>query len=921
MNYAQNRDAAPSRGAISRRTLLTAAGVAGGLAFTGRGGLAAAATAAPTPVPNPASYVNPMIGTGIGGRNVGAVDMFPGPDAPFGMIQWGPDTSPAGVNQPVGYAYSDSVIEGFSLTRLSGVGSYIFRDIEFLPTTKPVTRSPGTSWSSYTSGFSHRTESAKAGYYGVHLSNGIHAELTAATRGALGRFSYPAGSTATMLINATSSMGYNGSSLQITGPRTVVGWTTGGHFLGHSQTKLYTVYFAVEFDHPFVSYGTWRGATVSRGAKSVSGRGVGGWVDFNIAHSPVVHAKVAISYVSVDGALKNLAATSSDFATVQKQTYALWNEMLLKIKVTGGTSSELTTFYTALYHALLCPTTFSDVDGSYMGFDGVVHQTASGHVQYANYSGWDIYRSQVRLLAMLVPSQASDMMQSLVNDAEQGGWLPKWPVANTYTAGMGGDSADQIIADAYAFGATDFDTKSALQYMIKGATDTTSPLGQGWYYPRGYQATMTGIADYLKDGYVPTDSSTSSMGSSLTLEFAVADFAIAQFAGALGDSATYDTFMRRAQNWQNVFDPASGYIQPRGLGGAFLPATDPATNKEGFEEGNAAQYTWMIPQNLAALLTALGGTGAVIARLDTFFTQLNAGSGAPYEWAGNEVTFGAPWIYNYAGAPWKTQRVVRDIITQLYSPLPGGEPGNDDLGAISSWYVWAAIGLYPATPGTSELTVGSPLFPQITISMPGGGELRINAPGAGAGKPYVHRLTLNGAAWDKPWLPASVVQKGATLGFTLSAIPDQTWGSGKAAAPASYSQGEAPAIGFVSDPAVNVAASGSVAVTIGAQNVTGTRQTVSWTADVPKGLSLTPAAGSLSVPPGGRASQVVSVRPTGIGTTAGPYLVQVHEQAADGTNLPPVIFQANVSVRFGSGGRKHAVIPASARTGARRTAG
>jgi hypothetical protein len=411
------------------------------------------------------------------------------------------------------------------------------------------------------------------------------------------------------------------------------------------------------------------------------------------------------------------------------------------------------------------------------------------------------------------------------------------------------------------------------------------------------------------------------MGSSLTLEFAVADFAIAQFAGALGDSATYDTFMRRAQNWQNVFDPASGYIQPRGLGGAFLPATDPATNKEGFEEGNAAQYTWMIPQNLAALLTALGGTGAVIARLDTFFTQLNAGSGAPYEWAGNEVTFGAPWIYNYAGAPWKTQRVVRDIITQLYSPLPGGEPGNDDLGAISSWYVWAAIGLYPATPGTSELTVGSPLFPQITISMPGGGELRINAPGAGAGKPYVHRLTLNGAAWDKPWLPASVVQKGATLGFTLSAIPDQTWGSGKAAAPASYSQGEAPAIGFVSDPAVNVAASGSVAVTIGAQNVTGTRQTVSWTADVPKGLSLTPAAGSLSVPPGGRASQVVSVRPTGIGTTAGPYLVQVHEQAADGTNLPPVIFQVNVSVRFGSGGRKHAVIPASARTGARRTAG
>ena len=696
-----------------------------------------------------------------------------------------------------------------------------------------------------------------------------------------------------MIINATSSWGYNGSSVRIAGPNTVTGWTTGGHFLGHSQTLLYTVYFAVEFDHPFASYGTWQGGTVSNGASSVTGKNVGGWVEFDTTGSPVVGAKVAISYVSVDGAMKNLAATSSDFATVQGQSYAQWNSMLQKIQVAGGNSSDLTAFYTALYHALLCPTVFSDVDGSYIGFDNTVHQVTPGHEQYANFSGWDIYRCQVPLLALLVPGETSDMMQSLVNDADQGGWLPKWPVANTYTDSMGGDSADPIIASAYAFGARSFDTESALRYMIKGATDTTSPLGQGWYYPRDFQATLAGVEDYNADGYVPTDPSTSGSGSSVTLEFALDDFAIAQFAGELGDTATHDAFMRRAQNWQNVFDPSTGYSQPRGLNGAFLPSTDPAATQNGFEEGNAAQYTWMIPQNLAAVLTALGGTQAAIARLDSFFTQLNAGSDAPYMWAGNEICLGVPWAYNYAGAPWKTQQVVRDIMTQLYPPQPGGEPGNDDLGALSSWYVWAAIGLYPATPGTPELTVGAPLFPQVTISLAGGRQLQINAPGAGTGAPYVTGLSLNGQRWDKAWLPASVVHAGGTLAFTLSASPDSSWGTGHGAAPASYPQGEAPAIGFVSPPVVTAAPGGTVTVTTGAQDVTGAAQNVSWTADVPEGLTLAPASGNLAVPAGGRGSQTVSVQAGA--TAAGSYLVRIRQQAADGTALPPVIFQVNVS--------------------------
>lgn len=888
---------------ISRRGLLTAAGLAGGLAATGSGGVAWAAgpaapadgapAAGPQPVTSPADYVNPMVGTGVGGPIVGAVDMSPAPVTPFGMIQWGPDTSPAGVRQPVGYAYADSTIDSFTLTRLSGVGAFIFRDIKFLPTTLPVTKSPGTNWSSYTPRFSHDSESTKAGYYGVSLSSGVDVELTTATRTALGRFSYPSGGTATMIFNATSSWGYNGSSVQIAGPNTVTGWTTGGHFLGHNQTLLYTVYFAVEFDHPFASHGTWQGATTSNGASSVTGTNVGGWVEFDLGSGPVVGAKVAISYVSVDGAMKNLAATSSDFGTVQAQTYAQWNSMLQKIQVAGGTSDDLTAFYTALYHALLCPTVFSDVDGSYIGFDNKVRQAAPGHVQYANFSGWDIYRCQVPLLAWLVPDETSDMMQSLVNDADQGGWLPKWPVANTYTGSMGGASGDPIVASSYAFGARDFDTQAALRYMIKGATDTTSPLGQGFYYPRGFQATMAGVIDYNKYGYMPTDSTTSTSASSLTLEYAVDDFAIAQFAAALGDSATHDAFMRRAQNWQNIFDPSTGYIQPRGLNGAYLPSASPGAMQNGFEEGNAAQYTWMIPHNLAALLTALGGPDAATARLDDFFTQLNAGSAAPYMWAGNEICLGAPWAYNYAGAPWKTQRVVREIMTQLYPPQPGGEPGNDDLGALSAWYVWAAIGLYPATPGTPELTVGTPLFPQITISLAKGRQLTISAPGAGASTPYVTGLTLNGRQWDRTWLPASVVNTGGTLGFAVSAAADPSWGAGNGAAPASYTQGEAPAIGFTSQPVVTAPAGGSVTVTIGAQDVTGAQQQVSWAAEIPDGLTMVPASGFLAVPAAGRASQPVSVQPAA--TASGTYLVRIQQQASDGAALPPVIFQVNVS--------------------------
>ena len=823
------------------------------------------AWAAPAPAPaaavtDPASYVNPFIGTGNGGARVGSVNEYPGPDAPLGMIQWGPDTGPT--VDPVGYYYDDTAIKGFSLTRLGGVGCNIFGDFRFLPTAQAVTASPGTGsgWNTYTSAFSHSNESAKASYYSVTTVNGIQTQLTAATRAAMGQFTYPAGSPATMLINASSSVGNEGSTLQITSPDTITGSATGGGFCGHT-TQRYTVYFAVTFDHPFSSYGTWQGGTATPASASVTGKSTGGWVSFDTSTSPVVKAKVAISYVSVDGARANMASAPSDFPAMQAQTYAAWNSLLSKIGVSGGAADEETTFYTALYHALLDPSVFSDADGQYMGFDFKVHTVPAGHTAYANFSGWDIYRSEVPLLAMLEPEEASDMMQSLVNDAEQGGWLPKWPTANTYTGMMGGDSADPMIADAYAFGARDFDLKTALQYMLKGADDTASPWGQGVYSPRESYINQPGWGDYLQQGYVPTGPDGSAFGTSLTEEFSLDDFTIGQFAAAVGDQSTAADFQRRSQNWQNIFDPGTGYVVPRGPN---APADrDPATQTDGFEEGDASQYTWMVPQNLAGLFTALGGDKAAASRLDTYFTQLNAGSTSPYHWQGNETTLESPWEYDYLGQPWKTQNVVRQITTQLYGPTPGGEPGNDDLGAMSSWYVWAALGMYPETSGTGTLALGSPLFPFAVIHLANGKDITINAPGAGASAPYVQDVQLNGQDWPKNYLSPGQYSHGATLDYTLGTTPDTTRGTGPQDAPPSYTAGEAPAIGFTSPPGgVTPNRTGTAspsAAQVSMQSEVTRPVTVRWTATAPSGITVTPSSGELTIPPGGQASAPVTV--------------------------------------------------------------
>ncbi|HET6724849.1 MAG TPA: GH92 family glycosyl hydrolase [Gammaproteobacteria bacterium] len=750
--------------------------------------------AMPEPVGDPAAYVNPFIGTGRGGEVVGEINNFPGPSAPFGMIQWSPDTK----DSYAGYQYHDGRIRGFSLTHAS-VGCSAFGDIAILPFSGAIGDKP---WQ-HTSGYTHDKEQASPGYYAVTLGKApVHVELTATTRTGLGRFTFPHTRDAQVLIKAASSFAGNTMArVRIVGDDTVVGSASTGHFCGAGNE--YTLYFVVKFDRPFTAYGVWQDGEVKaheRHAKAASDKQqdnltAGAYLTFDTRKHQAVRARVALSYVSIDGAKKNMKREIPgwDFDSVRDETRSRWNDVLSRIEIGGGTPEQRQMFYTALYHSLLYPTTFSDVDGRYIGFDNKIHTLHQGQrVQYANFSAWDTYRSLAALHGWLYPAVSNDLAQSLVNDAEQGGWLPVWPMANGYTGVMNGDNTVPLIASLYAFGAHGFDAPAALHYMVKGATQTKRIR---WGYVE-----RQGIEFYQKLGYVPNDKAASGhthYGASETLEYAIDDFAISQLAAAVGQDDIAHRFARRAQHWRNIFDPATRYLRPRHSDGkfppgpAFVPPPPGQFGQDGFDEGNAAQYNWLVPQNMCGLAAAMGGRKAAAGRADRFFRKLNVGPNEPYEWAGNEPDFAAPWIYDYFGEPWKTQALVRRIQTRLYSAGPDGEPGNDDLGAQSSWYVWAALGLYPATPGTDVLALDSPLFPYIRIHLPGGGAVVSEAPRAAEARPYVHELRLDGRILNRTYLRANALRGGAKLQYVLSSQPDIDRATGADAAPPCWSDGNA----------------------------------------------------------------------------------------------------------------------------------
>ncbi|MFC9635714.1 lectin [Streptomyces mirabilis] len=868
------------------------------------GGADAASASTPALVKDPASLVNPLIGTS------GAVDTFPGPDMPAGMVQWGPDTTP---DRPSGggYEYNDNKISGFSLTHVSGPGCGVAGDLPILPVTGALSGNLGDA----SVGFSHDDEQAGIGYYKVTDANGVKTQLSDTTRAGLGAFTFPAGRQANLLFKLSGgATQVDGTRVQVVNDKEIRGSIDSGHFCGASNR--YTLHFDIKFDQPFTASGTWVGSTINSGATSlkagraqqtlqthpskplkekhftvpaapsptVHGSGTtsapslapsadaaprksaaskavqppttganGMYLTFDTSSTPTVSAKVGISYTNDANAADNLTTEirSWNLGAVEQANHDAWNTVLNKIQTGGGSSDQQVQFYTALYHALLHPNVFSDDNGQYMGMDNQVHKLAKGQqAQYANYSGWDTYRSQTQLMAMVEPKVTSDVVTSMLNGYDQTGLLPKWASNNGESYVMVGDPAAGIIADAYAFGARSFDTDKALAALQHEATASNND--------------RPGESVRDAKGYLPLDENDYGCCNfygpvSTQLEYDSADYAVAAFAKSLGKTAVYEKFATRAQDWMNVFNPQTGYIQGKNKDGQFATGFTPGTSN-GFVEGTSAQYTPMVPFNLQQLIQARGGAKAYSSYLDSLLDNITHPGNTDADLS-NEPSVEIPWEYNYTGEPWKTQAAVRKAQQNLYFNAPVGSFGNDDLGAMSSWYVWSELGMYPETPGTDTLALGSPAFPVAKVTFGNGKTVRINAPQAAPDAPYVQSLGVKGTEWNTSWLTYQQFAGAGTVDFTLGTDPDKSWASDPSAAPPSDTTGGdrvLAATGPSSDGLVlQPGASGDG--TLDLTNLGGTAVTVDWKATTPSGITLDTASGSVPVPASGSAEAKVHV--------------------------------------------------------------
>jgi predicted alpha-1,2-mannosidase len=788
---------------------------------------------AQSPSADPTTDVNPLIGTANGGN------VFPGASAPFGMVQFSPEASPINPKRPIaapgGYEFRATAIRGFALTNVEGWGcAGGSGDVPLMPTTDDLKLSPSTDFRhAYAAPFSHADEHAAPGTYRVHLGNGVDVALAAGLRIGAATFTFPANKPATVLIRTSDSeVGSTAADTQYDpATNTVTGSVTSGNFCGYigasdkkfeDQRPYYTLHFMIHFDTKSTAHGTWHDTTLTPddtsstggtgfGPKGFPEAGHGSGLYLSFARGTEVRARIGISYVSLANAeanLKSEAPTSTTTETIAARTTEAWRKRLNLIDITGGTPDQRTVFRTALYHAQLTPTTYSDANGDYEGMDHEVHHLSPNqHAQYANFSGWDVYRSQLQLVTWLDPALGSDIAQSLLNQSRQdnGRW-DRWTHLSGATHVMNGDPAAPAIADIYAFGGHNFEAKAALTSLVHAAdVPTKEDLSQAGC-PVECVGQRPGLDQWLKLHYIPVGAPAWGPAAD-TLEDATAEFGISALAGHLNDHATERRFLIRAQYWKNIFNPNAtpegGYMMNRNADGTWpkLQTDDDDDNDQtpkpftpstgaGFVEGTAAQYVWMVPFNVAGLFEQMGGLDQASTRLDHFFyTPDNkpavTNAGPLHAELNNEPSIETPWLYLFAHKPWKTQQLVREVLNTIWVNTPAGIPGNDDLGEMSSWYVFAAMGLYPEIPGRAELVLGSPLFPSITVHRPAG-DLHITAPAAATNSPYVQSLTLNGAATTRTFLPESTTLHGGRLNFVLSDTPNKTWGTAPTDAPPSF---------------------------------------------------------------------------------------------------------------------------------------
>ncbi|SHJ67752.1 alpha-1,2-mannosidase, putative [Nocardiopsis flavescens] len=774
---------------------------------------AAAPVQAPAPatVTSPSRHVDPFVGTAGGGNT------YPGAVRPFGMISWSPTTTPGDqtdTGAANGYHYGTTRVRGFALTHVNGAGCHpgAAGDVPIMPVTVPVDSSPSADAADevFASDFDHARESAEPGRYTVTLDNGVRTDLAVGDRAGLGAFSFPEGEPAALLFRTSNSLnGSEDAEIRIDEEsRTVSGSVLTGAFCGqranggeNNRRSYYRLHFTARFDTAFSEVGTWEddrlrpGTTEASGGEGYDrsarrGTGSGGYVGFPGGSD--VRVRVGISYVSGENAAANLDAEVSAGDTVDavaERARRSWDDRLGAVRVGGGTEEEYSVFYTALYHALLQPNLVSDVDGRYPGMDGEAHRVADGQgAQYTNFSGWDQYRAQIQLLALLEPEVAGDFAQSLLNFAGQnGGVWDRWVHVNGPTHVMTGDPSAATLATFVAMGADGFDTGAAYGSLRAQATEPHPDGLSDAGCPGQCEGQRPGLERYLELRYAPQDDCHCWGGAAETLEASVADGALAHWAARTGRDADAELFGARGGYWRNVFDPDEGYIRPWNADGSWSGAFDPAS-QHGFAQGSGATYTWMVPQDVAGLAEAMGGRERAAERLDGFFRtpdgEWSVGGGDPLRYdPTNEPGIHAPWLYNALGQLWKTQETVREIASSQYGTGPEGLPGNDDLGTMSAWYVFAALGLFPQAPGRAELLLSGPAFPYARIAPAGRPPITVAAPGAGPDAVYVHAVRLDGAAYGRSWLPESFVLEGGHLSFALSATPNTAWATGEDALP------------------------------------------------------------------------------------------------------------------------------------------
>ena len=711
-----------------------------------------------TPKDRLTSLVNPFMGT------EGPGNTYPGATLPFGMVQLSPDIGYSGWDRIAGYAWPDSIITGFSHLHLSGTGAGDLYDLLLTPVnSKAIKTSPENGNRPY-SLFNHEKEHAEPGYYQVYLQDyDINAELTATRRTGIHQYTFPQDDNSGFIIDLGYALNWDWPTetfLQIEDAQTISGYRYSSGWAADQR-----VYFVVHFSKPAASIQLFKKDEPIDG-QSVKDTHTKVDLRFATSENEKVMVKVGLSSASIEGATKAIEteAPQWDFNAIKTAASEVWENELQKIRVQSDNETWKRTFYTTLYQSMLAPTLYSDAQGRYKGADGNYH-TANGYDKYDTFSLWDTFRAAHPLYTLMHPQSVPDMIQSMLSHYRETGLLPVWSMQGNETNMMIGYHAVPVIVDAYFKGIGAFDAEEAFEACKSNALSNDH-----------------GIQAYRELGYVPISYDHENWSVSKTLEYAYNDWCIAIFAKALGKTDDYNYFLKRSENWRHHFDQETGFLRPKDAKGLFLKDFVAREYTDHYCESNAWHYFWFVPQNIEGLQSALGKE-RFSARLDSMFTYdpypsdelpiFSTGMIGQYV-HGNEPSHHVAYLYLYTGQAWKTQERIRQILTNMYAPEHYGHCGNEDCGQMSAWYTFSSLGFYPVNPSTGIYLIGSPLWKQASIQLPGGKQFTVEAPDVDDEHLYIQQAFLNGEELMRPWITHSEITGGGTLTFKMSATPNHS---------------------------------------------------------------------------------------------------------------------------------------------------